>query len=286
MPAKRIATGGDALSRELAKLRDDAGLSGAEAARLAGPGFSQSKVSRWESGKLVPSPADVEHYATALGAPAAVRRRLLSRARDLHDQHKAAAPARITLRRAAGYQQRVGRIEAESRHLATFHPLLIPGLLQTEDYMRALFGSGLTGPAVDEAVAARLARQELLDDTTRDLTMIITHGALGWCAGSADTMVAQLQHIAEASRRPNVRVGVIPWGAHATVFPADGFNLYDQRLVIVGTTTATAHITDPRDVNRYVALLNDLIAMALFDDAAREVLTTAAAGYVSTGRDE
>jgi transcriptional regulator with XRE-family HTH domain len=281
MPARRITIGGDELSRGLARLRDDAGLSGAQAARLAGAGFSQSKVSRWESGRLVPSPEDVERYARALGASASVRRRLVSRARDLHDQHKAAAPARITLRRAADYQKRVGRIEAESRHIATFHPLLVPGLLQTEDYMRALFGSGLTGRAADDAVAARRARQELLDDTTRRFTMIVTHGTLGWRAGRADTMAAQIDHLAQMSRRPNLRIGVIPWGAQATVFPPDGFNLYDERLVIVGTTTATAHVTDPRDVTRYVTLLAALETMAVFDDAARALLAEAAAAYSS-----
>ena len=119
---------------------------------------------------------------------------------------------------------------------------------------------------------------------TRRFTMIITHGALGWRGGSVDAMAAQLDHIAESSRRPNVRIGVIPWGVPATAFPTDGFNLYDERLVIVGTTTATAHITDRRDVIRYTALLNDLTAMAVFDDDARTLLTDTAATYTSAGR--
>ena len=270
--------GHDALSQGLAKLRDDAGLSGVEAARRAGDGFSQSKVSRWEAGKLVPSPADVEVYARALDAPADLRRQLVARARDLYDQHKATVPARITLRRAAGYQKRVGRIEAESQHVATFHPLLIPGLLQTEAYMRTLFGSGLVGRAADEAVAARLQRQQLLQ-TSRRFTIVTTYGALGWRAGSAAAMAAQIEHISAATRRPNLRIGVIPWGVEATTFPPDGFDLYDQRLVIVGTTAATAHITDPRDVARYVKLLAELEELALFDDEARALLARAAEEY-------
>jgi transcriptional regulator with XRE-family HTH domain len=279
VPARRIHLGTDALSRGLARLRDNAGLSGAQAAQRAGAGFSQSKISRWEAGKLIPNPDDVDHYAQALGAPAAERRRLVAHARDLHDQHKVAAPARITLRRAASYQQRVGRIEADSTHIATFHPLLIPGLLQTAEYMRALFGSRLTGNALDQAVTARLNRQTLLDDTSRTFTMILTHGALGWRGGSPDTMAAQTEHIITHSRRPNLHIGIIPWGTQATAFPVDGFNIYDERLVIVGTTTATAHITDPRDIAQYTTLLAELTTMATFGDPARTILTEIATTY-------
>ena len=69
MPAKRIHLGTDALSQGLARLRDHAGLSGAQAAQRASAGFSQSKISRWEAGKLIPSPDDVDRYAQALDAP-------------------------------------------------------------------------------------------------------------------------------------------------------------------------------------------------------------------------
>jgi transcriptional regulator with XRE-family HTH domain len=279
MPTGRTRLGHDELSRTLAKLRDDAGVSGAEAARRAGSGFSQSKVSRWESGRLVPSPEDIERYARALGASPDLQRRLVAKAHDLHDQYRASAPARITLRRAA-YQQRVGRIEAASTHMATFHPLLIPGLLQTPEYVRAVFSSGdLTPPAIDAAVTARLERQQLLRDESRRFTFIITAGALGWRAGTIDTMAAQIEHIVETSRRPNVQLGVIPWGTQARVFPPGGFDLYDERLVIVGMTGGAAHITDARDVARYVKLLANLEATAVFSLDATELLTRFAHDY-------
>jgi transcriptional regulator with XRE-family HTH domain len=280
VPAGRTRLGRDELSRTLAQLRDDAGLSGAEAAHRAGEGFSQSKVSRWESGRLVPSPDDVDRYARALGAADSVRRRLVARAHDLHDQHRASAPARITLRRTAAYQRRVGRIEAGSAHVATFHPLLVPGLLQTADYARAVFSSGeLTTSAVDAAVAARLQRQQLLGDNSRRFTLITTAGALGWRAGPPTVMAAQIDQIMEVSRRSNVRVGIIPWGTEATVFPPGGFDLYDERLVIVGMTGGAAHITDPRDVAGYVHLLTELEQLAAFDDPARELLAELADKY-------
>jgi Rad3-related DNA helicase len=208
------------IAKLLRKVRDDAGVtSGVEAGRLAG--FSQAKVSRMEAGRFVPSPEDADRYARALGASAAIRRQLVAMARDLHEQHRAATPARVSLSRsAATHEQRVRRNEARSTHFSVFHPLVIPGLLQTEEYVRAVFTSGtLSQPEVDARVATRLARAEILQEPDRQFTFVLTTGALGWRVGSPEVMVRQVEHIAEMSRRPHVRVGVIPWGVQTTVFP-------------------------------------------------------------------
>ena len=221
MPAARTRIGDDELSQTLAKLRDDAGLSGAEAARRAGEGFSQSKISRWESGRLTPSPEDIDRYARTLDAPARVRQRLVTLARDLHDQHRAATPARVGVSRGAAHEQRVLRNESAARRIAVFRPLLIPGALQSESYIRAVFSSGtLTAEDIDKRTAARLERAELLANVQHQFSYVITHGALGWRpVGSPEAMAAQLKHLIDVSHRPNVRLGVIPWGTPATVFP-------------------------------------------------------------------
>jgi hypothetical protein len=96
-----------------------------------------------EAGRLIPTPEDADHYARALGAPTAVRRQLVAMARDLHEQHRASAPARVSVNRsAAAHEQRVRRNEARSTYISVFHPIVIPGLLQTEEYIRAIFASG------------------------------------------------------------------------------------------------------------------------------------------------
>ena len=60
--------------------------------------------------------------------------------------------------------------------------------------------------------------------------------------------------IAAAARLPNVRIGIVPWGTRAQVFPLHGWDLHDRRAVIYGTADATAVLTEPRDVARYVML--------------------------------
>ncbi|MBA2323108.1 MAG: helix-turn-helix domain-containing protein [Pseudonocardiales bacterium] len=280
MPARRTQVGHDELSRTLAKLRDDAHLSGAAAARLAGDGFSQSKISRWESGRLVPSPEDVGQYAAALGTPTTVRQRLVTLARDAHASHKAAAPARIALTRTPGYQARVGRIEADSEHVATFHPVVIPGLLQTTAYMRAIFETMTDNrELIESTIIARHERQQPLNDETHRFTMVIHAGTLAWCVSSPTVMLEQLEHLAHISRRSNVRVGVVPWGAPATALPQSGFDIYDERLVIVGQLAGAAHITDPRDIRAYLELMRQLEDMAVFNSQARAEMGTIADVY-------
>ncbi|MCA1675587.1 MAG: DUF5753 domain-containing protein, partial [Actinobacteria bacterium] len=164
-----------------------------------------------------------------MGASPAVRRRLVAMARDLHDQHRAVAPARVSVSRSAAHEQRVRRNEERAVHIAVFHPIVIPGLLQTEEYIRTIFASGdLPEAAAQACVAERLRRAHILEEAGRRFTFILTAGALGWCVGSSDVMVHQIQHVAEVSRRPQVRIGVIPWGLPAHVFPPCGFDLYDE----------------------------------------------------------
>lgn len=284
MPSRRTQVGRDELSRTLAKLRDDANLSGVAAARLAGPGFSQSKISRWESGRLIPSPDDVDQYARALGAAERVRRRLVALARDANASHRAAAPARIALSRTPAYQERISRIEADSKHVATFHPVVIPGLLQSAAYMRALFQTQTADQElVERTIRARQERQNLLSDESHRFTMIVHAGSLGWCVGSAAVMAGQLEHLLDLSKRSNVRIGVIPWGVPSAALPPSGFDVYDQRLVIVGELAGAAHITDPRDIQAYLNLLRQLEEMAVFDDVARHQLALVAHQYRSLG---
>lgn len=268
------------IARLLRQIRDDAGItSGIEAGRRAG--FSQAKVSRMEAGRLVPSPADADRYARALGAAAAVRRQLVAMARDLHNQHRAAAPARVSLSRsAAAHEQRVRRNEARSTHISVFHPIVIPGLLQTEEYIRAIFTSGsLPRPEIEARVTERLLRAEILDEPGRGFTFVVTAGALGWRVGSAELMARQVEHIAELGRRPHVQLGVIPWGVKTDVFPPCGFDLYDEHTVVVGVVGGSAYYNDPVDVARYLTMLRALERLAVFDDQARAELRSIAGKY-------
>ncbi|MFC6023211.1 Scr1 family TA system antitoxin-like transcriptional regulator [Plantactinospora solaniradicis] len=109
--------------------------------------------------------------------------------------------------------------EQEAIALRTFQLSVFPGLLQTEAYARALLASGglLTAEQVEEQVAARLARQEILArDKAPMYTAIIDERVLHQPVGGAEVMREQLLHVAKlCADRPRVRVQVVPTSAGA-----------------------------------------------------------------------
>lgn len=282
MPAQRSQpAGNDELSHLLRQIRDDAGItSGIEAGRRAG--ISQSKVSRMEGGRLVPTSEEARRYAEALGAKPAAIRKLVRVVEDLREQHRAAAPARVGISRGAAHEQRVLRNETGARRITVFHPLLIPGGLQSEVYVRAVFSSGdLTEDVIEARTAARLKRAELLNDVGKQFLFITTPGAIGWRVGSPQVMAQQIEYLVEVSRRPNVQLGIVPWGTEVTVFPPCGFDLYDERTAVVGVVGGAAYYSDLDDVTKYVTMLAKLEQLAMFGDDARRLLRAMADEYLS-----
>ncbi|MQA63494.1 MAG: helix-turn-helix domain-containing protein [Actinophytocola sp.] len=262
------------LARTLRELRAATGMSGMQAAKAAR--FSQAKISRLERGVNVPTLEDVRTLTDVYNAPRHIRRRLEELTDDVREEFR-----RVVLHRgAADFQRRVGQIEESSQHIRTFTATIVPGLLQTADYARAVFRSGdLAAADVDAAVAAWLSRQELLRESGRRFTLVTTEGALRWCAESPTVMAAQMDHIAAATSVTGVRVGIISWGTVARVFPLHSWDIYDHRTVIVGTTTATAILTNRQDIDAYDALFTELEEMAVYGDDARRLLAQIAHDY-------
>jgi transcriptional regulator with XRE-family HTH domain len=269
--------GHDWLASTLRQLRQDAGLSGVQAAKAAG--LSQPRISRIEIGRFVPTDDEIRTLCQLYRAPAETRRALLQAAEDLRAE---TVPARVVMSRGGWKMQaRFGRIESVSAEVCVYQPALIPGLLQTADYARLVFADGGDMPPedVEQAVATRMARADVLD-SDRAFVFIVAEGALHWQAGSPQIMIAQLEHIASIiRRRPNVRFGVIPQAHPVGVFTTHGFSLYDRRTVILGIRTGTSFINDPRDVAEYAKLFSDLEAPAVFGGGAVGVIEQVASGY-------
>jgi transcriptional regulator with XRE-family HTH domain len=271
-----VAERQDWLSSTLRDLRKKAGLSGMEAARRAGK--SQRWISDIERGKLVPHESDLTALLEVYDAKATVRRQLVRAAQDLGPETRR---ARVILTRGGWQMQaRIGEAENQAARIRSFQPIMVIGLAQTPAYMRSVFasGGGIAGADLDKSVAERIARQGILD-SGRDISMIMTEGVLRWQAVNPAVMTEQLDHIAEISQRPGVRVGVIPWTTGVGTYPRSGFHLYDSRAVQVATDVATALITDTQDVALYEKLWGELEALASWDAGAREHVERIAADY-------
>jgi hypothetical protein len=92
-------------------------------------------------------------------------------------------------------------------------------------------------------------------------------------------MAEQLDHLAEITHWPKVRLGVIPWTAAATVFPVSGFHIFDNRAVMAASDAATSFYTDAQDVIAYEKLWAELEALVAFGAGAREHISRIAAEY-------
>ncbi|MFI9553164.1 helix-turn-helix domain-containing protein [Nonomuraea endophytica] len=273
MPPARSAGRGPGdrirLAQTMREARRRLGLSGAEAGRRAA--MSQSKVSKIERGFLLPSLDDVEVLSRVYELPADERDELVALVVGLREE----ASARVILARGvAEMQRKIGQLEASATLIRSFQPTMVIGLLQTSAYMRYVFGMPVSPEVSAEevvaAVSAREARQRVLDDRSKQFVLIMTEGSLRWHVGSACVMKEQVEAIAETAKRPNVRVGIIPWTTPVQLFPRHGFHLYDADAVIVGTETATATMTGAADVTTYIELFDALEMLALFGDAAQE----------------
>ncbi|MFC4150248.1 helix-turn-helix transcriptional regulator [Micromonospora mangrovi] len=104
-------------------------------------------------------------------------------------------------------------IEREAVSLRSFEPLVLPGLLQTEAYARAVLdGGGLIPRAdVERHLAARLARQGVLRrDDPPQFTAVIDEGVLRRPVGGRETMREQVRALVDACAEPHIRVHVVP----------------------------------------------------------------------------
>lgn len=261
------------LAATLRRLRQFAGLSGIEAARRAG--LSQPTVSRVETGRRAPTVKEVTALCKAYRAPAELCAALQATARDLQE---GTTSARIVLQRPRQMQERIGRIEQSCALIRGFQPAMVIGLAQTLDYARAMMSGRVSGETLEQLTESRGERQAILD-TDRHFTLLHAEGALRWHIGSPTIMAAQLDQLAKLTRRPNLRLGLIPWDRPLTMQARHAFHLYDTHTVIVGTESGTAFITDPVEVATYDRRFAELESVAVFGDEAREVFARIAGEY-------
>lgn len=241
------------LASALRELRKAAGLSGERlAVRCV---MSQSKISRIESGKTLPTVVDVERILAALDVPSGQAEELLALARKANVEHTSwRSVAEIGLWR----KQVELKALAESCLIQRqFLPAIPSGLLQIPDYARQVLSPDMkTAPALDveKAVRARLDRQTVLEDLDRRFIFLLTEQAVRWRRASREVMARQCERMAELSERTNIELVIIPQSAEVLASPLNSFVVYDDRLVIAELFSGEVALRDPKDVAYHVDL--------------------------------
>ncbi len=262
------------LASALHDLRTASGLSGDRLARRCG--MSQSKVSRIETGRLLPSVLDVEQVLTALEVDDATRRELLALARVANTEYQ---DVRASVRRGLHHRQReLAALEANATLVRHFLPTLITGLLQIPEYMREAMRTPIQ-PAVGDvrkAIALKLERQAVLHDKTKNFEFLLTESAIRWQLCEPSVMAVQIDRLVLLSQLPNIRIGVLPLSVRVRDGAYHTFVTYDRRLVTIELFTGQLVLRDPKDIDHYRALFDLFGAHALWADDARCVLMTLA----------
>jgi transcriptional regulator with XRE-family HTH domain len=269
------------LASALHGLRKASGLSGERLARRCG--MSQSKISRIETGRLLPSVVDVEQILTALAVDQAIRVELLALARVANAEYH---DVRASVRRGLHHRQReIAALESSAAEVRHFLPSLITGLLQVPEYMRAAMCTPVEPAAgdVSKAMALKLERQAILHDSSRSFYFLLTESAVRWRLCPPSVMAVQLDHLVSISRLPHVHIGLLPLSAQVSDGPYHTFVVYDRRLVTVELFTGRLVFRDRRDIEHYRALFDFFGHSALWADAARSKLSEQADAFRSTG---
>ena len=270
------------LAGTLRDLRKAAGLSGERlAARVA---MSQSKISRIESGRIVPTVADVERILKGLSPiPANVVDQVVALARVANVEHASwRAVARSGLWRK---QAEIKALTESSATIRQFLPVVPSGLLQTPEYARRALTPVIEGnPArdVDRAVRARLDGQDAMNDESRRFHFLLTEQAVRLKRAPAPTMVGQLRHMAEVSKRPNVEVAIIPSSVMVGASPLNVFVVYDDRLVIVELFSGEVALRDYRDITYHLNVFEYFRGRAVTGADARAILESVANEFMRT----
>ncbi len=252
------------LGRELRAAREHAGMTMDAVATTIG--CSMSRISRIESGDIKVRSADVMELLTTYGV-----------SMD-SDGYKSLVAAARGLR-APSWWQRLGTLpsrygtfiayEAEASRMRTWEPILVPGMLQTEAYARAVIGSGhLDQDNVRERVEARLRRQQALHPpTSLAVHAVVAEAALHLEVGDAALMAEQCKHLVSLARQPHVTIQVLRYAAGAHPAIAGSFILLDGptfgTLGYVETLAGDLFLEAPDEIDRLNEALAQLCTMAM-----------------------
>lgn len=217
----------------------------------------QSKVSKIETMKQMPTEDDIRAWAERVGARDAIDE-LLDLLKESHREQVDLKEA-VRATGASGVQAEILALEAQMTRIAEFQPSMISGLLQTAEYAREslhipsgplAFGSNEND--IEGTVAFRMRRQQAIYDPKKQVQIVMLEGALRVRLCSKETLAGQLDRLIALSGLSTVDLRIVPFDAQVPVFPLSGFRVYDDVLVVVESIASEEQISDPAKVRDYI----------------------------------
>ena len=258
---QRLVLGG-----HLRRLREEAGLT-TERAALSIRG-SHSKISRMEHGRVGFKERDIADLLALYGVgPGDEREALLDLARAANTPGWWQTYADILPHWVEPYFG----LEAAAAYIREYELQFVPGLLQIEEYARAVIRLGNL-PSEDEVLRraeARISRQEILDrENPPKLWAVLDEGALRRVIGGRDIMKAQLRHLIEVCDHPAVTLQILPFsaGAHRAMggpFTILRYTEPDLRdVVFIEQLTSALYLDKQTEVDAYLEVIEEVCLQA------------------------
>jgi hypothetical protein len=223
-------------------------------------GRAHSTLSRWETGGLIPRVPDVYFMLQLYGVQDAERDALLRTVKNVRARHDWEVDVAVEV---VDY----ARVEGRAWKVETFQDSVVPGLLQTPDYVRAVVRASdpsATPQQIERWVGVRMARQRrLTDEHPLQLVAVIGEEALRRPIGGKEVMRAQLKHLVDLAAQPNIEIRFLPLAA-AQAGMSSAFivlRLRDEEDVATTDTPGGEIYFD--DVEPFAQRLRRLVAAAL-----------------------
>jgi transcriptional regulator with XRE-family HTH domain len=280
---------GRQLGDDLRRFRERAGMSTAAAAEVLE--CTKGKVSRIENGHVPVRAPDLAALMQAYGVddPEA-QERLKALARRANRRRREGWWRQYESFLGDSYRDQI-EMEAICDRIRTYQVQLVPGLLQTAEYGRAVTVASRawqTPEEIDRFVEVRLARQErLTGESPLDFWAVLSEGVLRQQVGGPPVMRAQLDHLTAMAERPNITLQVLPFsrGAHSGMFGPYLLLSFPQvaslDLVLTETPTGNIWIEREPEVASYRALFDDARTAALPPTESLALIQRVAKEYTS-----
>jgi transcriptional regulator with XRE-family HTH domain len=271
------------LGAALRQIREQYGLKGQDmAARM---GWLPSQVSRAETGKRVMTPVEVATYTAFCDVSANELAELL---------HLAAEPEDYRIKPHLGQMPDELRTlifhEQTASSIDIFEPIYVPGLLQTEDYIRALFHEfgALDAAKIDECAQIRLSRRSILTRIYPPQCQFFVHeNALRTPIGGPRVMQEQMLHLLFSDTRPQSSIRVVPTSAGGSGTAAGSFHIFrygeGKPVVYLQHETTSDFLESHEDLEVYRATLNRVARVALGEGQSRDLIARIASDYERQG---
>ncbi|AOS65540.1 DNA binding protein with helix-turn-helix domain [Actinoalloteichus hymeniacidonis] len=260
------------LGERLRLLREQAGLTGKELALACG-WSAVSKVSKIERGRQTATQEDLAAWLEAVSLDEASRAGFVEDLAALQEEYLSWRN-QVRSGHLIRQEEPIDRDRRAHRILA-MELNVIPGLVQTADYARQVLQTSLElhgGPDdIEEAVRARMRRQQVLYEPGKRIEILIAESALVHPVASRDVMAGQLHRLVAAIGTPDLRLGLLPLNRRLPLVPLHGFWIVDE-TAMVETVTGELKITDPDELALYVRVWERLWLIAVEGEHARQIL--------------